>query len=160
MGFQTISTVLLSTVLIGSVTAFAFPPDGEEALPFMPSSTLNQPCGPPPPPPPCRCDQQSLPPHHGSIDSADAGHQAPDELREKVRQLLQDDHLRLQPVIQKLQESRQALIKAADQKPFDEARITALATEQGRLQAELLVSRIRIQHRIRELMESVRPAEK
>lgn len=158
MGLQTISTVLLTTVLLGSVTAFAFPPDGEEALPFLPAPTLQQPCGPPPPPH-CRCDQQLLPPHHGETDSVDADHQAP-ELRQKIRQLLLDDHVRLEPVIQKLQENRQALITLADQKPFDETRITALATEQGRLQAELLVSRIRIQHRIRELMESVKPAEK
>lgn len=137
MGIKLISGVILTTTLLGAAAAFAHPPSGE-----MPSHQPPPPlfeCGPPPP---------ALPPF------------LPPALRSQIEDLQDAERDRVFPIMQKLQKTRHGLRKASEKRPFDEAAVTALANEQARLQAELLVAHLRTQSLIHDLLDSERPAKK
>lgn len=158
MGISTVSTSVLATILLGSVTAFAGPPC-DETLPFLqPPPPLEQPCDFPPPPPP-RCGRmQPLMQREGH--GMPPEHHLPPELREQVGKLMQAEQAKLEPLMQKLGENRRALMAVAGQQPLDEKALATLADEQGKLQAELLVARVRTQSRIKLLLDQAKPAEK
>jgi hypothetical protein len=137
MGIKTISGAVLTTVLLGTVTAFAHPPCGE--MPHLQPPPIFE-CNQPPPPP--------LPP------------EMPAAVRDQVEDLLDAEQVAALPLLQKLQKNRHALRKASHLRPFDEVAVTALAKEQAALQAELLVSRLRTQSRIHGLLEQNRPSQK
>lgn len=126
MGMKTISGVVITTVLLGAVTAFAHSPCGE--MPQMPPPSPRWECGPQPPP---------LPP-------------MPPAVRDQVEELLDAEQTTALPLMQKLQNNRRALRKAAAKRPFDEAAVAVLAKEQAAVQTELLVMRLLTQSRIRQ----------
>lgn len=137
MGIKLISGTILTTVLIGTVTAFAHPPCG--GMPHLQPPSLFE-CNQPPPPP--------LP------------SELPAAVRDQVEDLLDAGQVTDLPLLQKLQKSCHALRKVSHKRPFDEAAVTALAKDQVAVQAELLVSRLRTQSRIRDLLEKNRPPQK
>ncbi|GEM_PF-1928123 len=158
MGISTVATSVLATILLGSVTAFAGPPCDEALVFLQPPPPLEHPCDVPPPPPPGCGRMHPLLQHEGY--GMPSGHHLPPELREQVGKLLQAEQAGLEPLMQKLHENRRALLAVADQQPLDEKALTALADEQGKLQAALLVARVRTHSRIRLLLDQAKPAEK
>lgn len=157
MGISTVSSSVLATILLGSVTAFAGPPCDELLLFLEPPRPLEHPCDVPPPPPGCGRMHATM--QHERYDLPPEA-RLPVELREQVEKLLQAEQARLAPLLQKLQENRRALLQVVGQHPLDEKALAALGDEQGKLEAELLVARVRTHNRVKLLLDQAKPAEK
>lgn len=88
-----------------------------------------------------------------------------DAQKEQVQAVLKAEKERVAPLCEKLAENRKALWRAAEAETFDEAVVKSLAANQANLQAELIVSRMRVQSQIhailtpeqRELAKKLRP---
>lgn len=128
MGIKLISAVAASTVLIGSATAFASP-HWMEMNPFPSAPHMSYPGAEP-----CR------PP----IDEA---------TREKIDELIEQEMEMMEPVVKRLQQARKKLHKAAMQKPFNETAVKTAAMETAAVEAEFMVSRLKMQARIMEISE-------
>lgn len=131
MGMKTVAGAVVTTALLGAVTAFAHPPYGE-----MPPPRWE--CGPP---------QPALPP-------------VPPAIHDRVEELMDAEQMKALPLLQKLQKYRRALQKAVEAKPFNEAAVTVLAAEQAALQTDLLVNRLSTRSRIHDLLEQSSPPQK
>ena len=132
---------LASLVLLGGFAATA----AAHELPMGPPDYF-----PPPPPPDCRQLPPMPPPDHHWMPpkmQLNAAQQV------QLDQLLQKEHDYVAGLMKKLDESRQALRLAADREPFDEVAVTALVKQQADLQAELMLSHVRIKVRIKTLLQ-------
>ena len=125
MGMKLITAVAVSTVIMGVATAFSHP--------------LSDDMQPPPPRP------------HHQMDGCCPCPPPDEATREKIEQLMDQEMEKMEPVIRKLQEARRTLRKTAMQKPFDEQKVRAAASELGKIETELTVARLRTQARIAEL---------
>ena len=123
MGMKLITAVAASTLIMGVSTGFSQPLPGEMQQPHPPQQMHGF----------CRC----APPDEAT--------------REKVEQVMDQEMERMEPVIRKLQEARKNLRKAALQKPFNEQKVRAAASELGKIETELTVSRLRAQARVAEI---------
>lgn len=138
MGIKLISGVVLTTVILGAAVAFAQQPHGEMP-PLQPPPPAQFECGPPPPP---------LPFNLSPVVKA------------QIEDLQDGEQEQTFPLRQKLLKNRRALRKAAEKRPFDETTVRGLANEQAKLQAELLISHLRTQSLIHDLMERSHPVKK
>jgi len=91
-----------------------------------------------------------------------------DAQEEQVQAFLKGEKERVAPLREKLRENRKQLRQAAEADTFDEAAVKTLATNQANLQAELIVSHLRVQSQIhailtpeqRELAKKLHPMER
>ncbi len=137
MGIKQISAVIIATSLMGTVTAFAHQPFGAD-MPFMQHPLC------------CDCETKRPP----------RLLPGPPEVREQIEDLLDTEQVTIMPLIQKLHLNRSALRKAMAKKPLDENAVARLASERAGLQTELMVSRLRTQSKIHDLLEQNRPAKR
>jgi Spy/CpxP family protein refolding chaperone len=88
-----------------------------------------------------------------------------DVQQSKIKTLRDAEREQVKPLFDKMQESKKLLTQAAEAAAFDEAAVRALASEQSKIEAELIVSRTKVQNRInalltpeqRELAKNLRP---
>ncbi len=82
-----------------------------------------------------------------------------------IKEILDAEMLQIKPLLDKMHESRQLLMQAADALVFDEAVVREIAAGQAKIETELIVSRISVRNQInnlltaeqRELEKSLRP---
>jgi len=75
-----------------------------------------------------------------------------DAQKEKVQAVFKAEHDKNAPLREKLADNRKQLRQAAEAESFDEAAAKTLAASQANLQAELIVSRLRVQSQIRAIL--------
>lgn len=88
-----------------------------------------------------------------------------DAQQNQIKAVNDAEREQVKPLLDKMHESRKLLMQAAEATVFDEAAVRAMAAEQARIEAELTVSRIRVQTQInalltadqRELQKNLRP---
>ena len=130
MGIRLFSAVAISTVIMGTATAFANPLFDE----------LHQRHSAPPPYQMHECSPCMTGPEIAT--------------REKIEQMIDEEREKMEPAFRKLHESQKKTRKLAMQKPFNEAAVRLAASEMAKAETELLVSRLRTQSRIAELLEA------
>jgi len=82
-----------------------------------------------------------------------------------IKEILDAEMVQIKPLLDKMHESRQLLMQAADAMVFDEAVVREIAAGQAKIETELIVSRISVRNQInnlltaeqRELEKSLRP---
>ncbi|MFH1026776.1 MAG: Spy/CpxP family protein refolding chaperone [Pseudomonadota bacterium] len=82
-----------------------------------------------------------------------------------IKEILDAEMVQIKPLLDKMHESRQLLMQAADVLVFDEAVVREIAAGQAKIETELIVSRISVRSQInnlltaeqRELEKSLRP---
>ncbi len=136
MGMKMISAVAITTVFLGVASAFANPRyNGFQEM--------------------------DLPPYHGQLRRCHPCMTPPDSgTVEKIEQIMDEERDRMEPVVKKLHTLRRNIRKLAMQKPFNENTVKSKAAELARLEAELLVSQLKTESRIAELLENSKGGEK
>lgn len=75
-----------------------------------------------------------------------------DAQKKQIGVILTAEKERVAPLREKLMENRKKLHEAAEEETFNEAAVKTLAASQAGLQAELIVSRLRVQSHIRAIL--------
>jgi protein CpxP len=71
-----------------------------------------------------------------------------DAQKEQVKTIMKANHANMKPVMQQLEQNRQALLAATANGAYDPAKIQALANQQAQLQAVMTVQHEALQHQI------------
>lgn len=71
-----------------------------------------------------------------------------DAQKEQVKTIMKANHANMKTVMQQMAQNRAALLAATANGQYDQAKIQALAAQQGQLQAAMIVNREAVQHQI------------
>src|SRR5664279_3240979 len=71
-----------------------------------------------------------------------------DAQKQQVKTIMQSDRASMHPLMQQLAEKRKAMLAATANGAFDQAKVQALANQQSRAMAQLMVQKASIQHQI------------
>jgi Spy/CpxP family protein refolding chaperone len=71
-----------------------------------------------------------------------------DAQKEQIKSIWQANRASSRPLMQQMQQNRLAMLTATSGGAFDQAKVTALATQQAQLMAQMTVQRESIQHQI------------
>jgi protein CpxP len=74
------------------------------------------------------------------------------EQREQIKAIRAAEQDKVAPLKEKLQKGREQLRVAAEQQPFDEAAVRALAADQAEIRTEMIVSHARVKNQIHALL--------
>ena len=71
-----------------------------------------------------------------------------DSQKAQVKTIMQANHANMKPIMQQMEQNRQALLAATANGAFDAAKIQALANQQAQLQAAMTVQHEALKHQI------------
>ena len=71
-----------------------------------------------------------------------------DAQKEQVKTIMKANHANMKSVMQQMEQNRAALLAATANGQYDQAKIQALAAQQGQLEAAMIVNREAVQHQI------------
>jgi periplasmic protein CpxP/Spy len=86
--------------------------------------------------------------HHHGIGMALRGLDLTDEQKVKVKQIVDESKTKTQPIRESLKANHQKLDEATANGAFDEAAISAIATEKGNLSAQMTIERARVKSQV------------
>lgn len=75
-----------------------------------------------------------------------------EEQQRQIRSIVSAEHEAMRPQAERLFETRRQLRQAGESTVYDESSVRSLAAEAGAAEAEIIVSRIRVQNRINSLL--------